>query len=115
MKSVPTFNATIYLGFKERDSGVLHSMSELRLLIQDYVDKIGLCVSLTATEFIYSNGLELGVIIGLINYPRFPSDADTIYKRALHLAEYLRVSFGQLRVSVVCGTETVMLGDGEGR
>lgn len=111
MKSVPTFNATIYLGFREHDSEALHSMSELRLLIQDYVDRVGLCVSLTATEFIYSNGLESGAIIGLINYPRFPSDADTIYQRALHLAEHLRLSFGQWRVSVICGSETIMLGD----
>ena len=42
-------------------------------VIQSYVDDVGLCVSVTSTDYRYTNGLEPGFRIGFRNYPRFPS------------------------------------------
>jgi len=42
--------------------------------LQEYVNKVGLCVSITKTDFMYSGGWEQGWRIGFRNYPRFPSD-----------------------------------------
>lgn len=55
--------------------------------------KVGLCVTVTPTEYIYTGGQESGVIVRLVNYPRFPcSDAELEGKAsalAVKLAEAL--------------------------
>lgn len=37
-----------------------------------YCKKVGLCVTVAPTKFIYTGGEETGVEVGLANYPRFP-------------------------------------------
>ena len=109
MKKVDTFTATIYVGFKERDTGVIYTMDEARDLCQKYVDEVGLCVTITPVEYIYTEGNEPGCAVGLINYPRFPSDPDTIKNHALALARILLEAFRQYKVSIVFPDETIML------
>lgn len=46
----------------------------------------GLCVTVEPTRFIYTGGEETGAVVGLINYPRFPSTPDEIWSRAVRLA-----------------------------
>ncbi len=46
----------------------------------------GLCVTIEPTTFIYTGGEESGYVIGLINYPRFPSTAEKINRRAEDIA-----------------------------
>ena len=117
LATVPTFAATIYVGFRvgqpEDPTFTLHTIDEARAICRDYCDQVGLCVTLTPTEFLYTNGGEPGVAVGLINYPRFPSTPEAIREHALALAEKLRVGLGQWRVSVVMPDETVMLGDAD--
>lgn len=52
-----------------------------------------LCVTVTPTEYVYVGGSQSGVLVRLINYPRFPSERADLYAIALALAEHLR---GQL-------------------
>jgi hypothetical protein len=47
------------------------------------------CVTVTATSYIYTGGEEAGVIVGFINYPRFPSEPHDINYKAELLAEEL--------------------------
>ena len=42
----------------------------------------GLCVTVEPTLFIYTGGEETGFVIGLVNYPRFPSSPQEITNRA---------------------------------
>lgn len=49
----------------------------------------GLCVTIDPTRFVYTGGEEIGAVVGLINYPRFPKDPEQIWERALDLAEKL--------------------------
>lgn len=107
IKTVPTFTATIYVGLKERSSGVV--WDESRDKIQAYVNAVGLCVTHTRTEFIYTNGKEPGFIVGLINYPRFPSSQEQIKAHAIAIAEMLLKACKQMKVTVVMPTETIML------
>lgn len=51
--------------------------------------KEGLCVTVEPCEYIYTAGQETGFVIGLINYPRFPSEPSKILDRAKGLAEIL--------------------------
>ena len=110
MKECPTFTATIYCGLKEGYDGPTHTYQEVADLVQPFVDDVGLCVAATQTEFFYTNGREPGVIVGLINYPRFPKEIDAIRETAIELARRLRVAMGQIRVSVVFPDYTKTIG-----
>lgn len=108
-RSVKTFTATIWCGLRERYDGVQHAHEDAVAVCQEYVDEVGWCVSVTPTEFVYKHGHEPGAAVGIVNYPRFPSDEAELRRRALELAERLRVRLGQIRVSVVFADGTVML------
>lgn len=43
----------------------------------------GLCVTIEPTAYIYTGGEESGFVVGLVNYPRFPSNPAAIHERAL--------------------------------
>lgn len=49
----------------------------------------GLCVTVESTTFIYTGGEESGFVVGLINYPRFPSTQPDIDHRARRIANLL--------------------------
>ncbi len=116
MTEVDTFTATIYCGLKVGQSGnpnlFSHTVSEARDVCQQYCDEVGLCVSVTIVDFIYTKGNETGVAVTLINYPRFPSIPGEIRHKALTLAERLKIKMEQARVSIVFPDKTIMLGDG---
>lgn len=38
---------------------------------REYCFEVGLCVTVEAADYIYTGGQETGMVIGLINYPRF--------------------------------------------
>lgn len=61
----------------------------------------GLCVSIAAADFVFTGGLESGVRVGLINYPRFPSSRDKLMQIARELAEFLIVRLHQSSCVVV--------------
>jgi len=60
-----------------------------------FCDAEGLCVTVTQTAYVYTGGVENGVTIGLINYPRFPKEQDFIWETAENLAEVLKTALGQ--------------------
>jgi len=107
--SLKNFEAKIYVGFKEMDTGIIHSFEFCEEICQDYVDKVGLCVTITPTKYIYTKGNEPGAIIGLIQYPRFPDKEENIKKKTLDLAELLMLQLGQFKVTVNFPDEVVML------
>jgi hypothetical protein len=109
INSVSTFTATVYVGFKHRYNGEIARRDAAVAAIQAYVDAVGLCVTVTDTQFVYSNGGEPGIAVGLINYPRFPSTPAAIKAHALAIAGMLMDCCRQMKVSVVMPTETVML------
>lgn len=49
----------------------------------------GLCVTIEPTLFIYTGGEEAGYVVGLVNYPRFPSTPQAIRDRASALMQKL--------------------------
>ncbi len=110
MKSVPTFTASIYVGRKVRATGEVVNPIIADQICHNFCDEHGFCVSVTQTKLIYTHGHEPGVIVGVINYPRFPSKPETLRQMTLDLAESLRANMCQQRVSVVFQDETIMLG-----
>lgn len=106
---VPTYTAHIYVGRRVHYSGEVLPLTIAQDTIQSYCNEISLCVTLTETEFIYKDGGEPGFIVGLINYPRFPSTERELQDKALALAECLLNAYQQFRVTVVFPDDTVML------
>lgn len=46
----------------------------------------GLCITIEPTTFIYTGGEETGYRVGLLNYPRFPSEPFDLEARATFIA-----------------------------
>lgn len=109
MKKIDTFTATIYLGLRHGYTEKFSSVNEVRPWLQDYCDKVKLGLTLTPTEFIYVDGGEPGLIIGLINYPRFPASESSIKDKAIEIAKGLMKLCHQERISIVFSDETIML------
>ena len=109
MKSNATFFANIYVGTRPGYSGDCYSIDEIRKWLQNFCNDVKLGITLTQTEFIYVDGGEPGVIVGLINYPRFSRPIADIKNIAITIAEGLMDLCHQERVSIVCSDETIML------
>jgi hypothetical protein len=77
-----------------------------RRICQEFCDAVGLCVTVTESAYVYSGGEELGVIVGLINYPRFPKEPTQIEAAAIELGMRLREKLGQESFSVQTPTTT---------
>lgn len=113
MKTVDTFTATIYVGFKNRETGQTYNINGVYKICQEYVDDVGLCVNIMQTDYIYTGGHEHGAAITLINYPRFPEKARVIKTQALDIAKKLLKHYRQQRISIVCSDETIMVINGD--
>src|ERR1700675_2138708 len=86
-----TYNATIHVGLKNRDDGKVVSFEDAEKFIQDWVDKISYCVSVTQTKYLYKGGNEPGLIVGFITYPRFPDPPERIRELSLELANDMMI------------------------
>jgi hypothetical protein len=109
---VKTYTATIYVG-RKLHGGTVQPLSWGRKICQAYVDAVGLCVTFASTDFLYTNGKEPGFVVGLINYPRFPSSPNIIRGHALELAAQLLKTYTQYKVTVVFPDSTIMLSNKE--
>lgn len=90
-KSASTFYANIWIGGD-------HNVAVQAC--REYCAENPLCVTVTPTSFVYVNGMETGVCVRLINYPRFPKTHDEINNEALKLAEFLRKKLCQDSYSI---------------
>ena len=111
MKIVDSFNVQIWVGLRVGYSDVIYTLDDVRKIVDDWCNITKQCVTITPTEYRYVNGFDDGVIIGFINYPRFPNTTDGILSRAMELGELLRVGLQQNRISIASPTQTYMLGD----
>lgn len=60
----------------------------------------GACVSVRKTTYVYTGGVEDGVVVTLINYPRFESQYALVYDNALELGSLLASELCQLSFSI---------------
>ena len=50
----------------------------------------GACFAVQATDYVYTGGMESGVCVTRINYPRFPATEGFIQEQVMRAAEHLR-------------------------
>lgn len=113
MKTCLPYSVKIYCGLKEGYDGLQHSINHAYELCQEFCDKVGLGVTVSPTHFIYKDGNEDGVVVGLINYPRFPKFPTEIDNLAIKIAEILMVNFKQQRVTIETPQQMIMLEQGD--
>jgi len=95
---VPSYPVSIFIAGRA---------SDIEDQCRTYCDEVGLCVTCTPTCFVYTHGEEEGYIVGLINYPRFPSTPEDIWAHAETLAERLRVEASQDSYTIQAPDKTV--------
>ena len=64
-------------------------------IAQSFCDEVGFCVTVTPTCYVYKGGREEGVIIGIINYPRFPKYSHELFDIAESLGVRLLAGLNQ--------------------
>lgn len=79
-QTAPTFWVRIYM------SGPIEAAKQA---LRAECLREGLCVTIDPTLFIYTGGEEAGFVVGLVNYPRFPSTPEVITRRAEQLIDAL--------------------------
>ena len=109
MKEAKTYWVKIFVGLREGYDGPVHSQINPILAVREYCDEEGLCATITQTTFLYTDGQEPGIEIGLINYPRFPQKPYEILKKAKEIARRLMVMLKQNRISIMDPFTTYML------
>ncbi|RKZ80718.1 MAG: hypothetical protein DRQ35_01725 [Gammaproteobacteria bacterium] len=67
------------------------------------------CVTVKPQTFIYTGGLEEGVEIGLVNYPRFPKTEDQLVGIAKRLTEMLIEEMHETSALIVTDQQTFWL------
>jgi len=100
MKIVDNYEAKIWLGLREGYTDTIEDAKTVKGFIEGWCTGKKQCVNVSPTEFIYVDGNEPGLIIGFINYPRFPMSQPEIKNRAIELATLLMKRFKQYRVSI---------------
>jgi len=74
-----------------------------------YCDETGFCVTVTPTTYAYTGGQEAGVVVGLINYGRFPSEPAAIFARAKELTLKLIEGLGQQSATIQAPDKTLLI------
>lgn len=98
INSVPTFTATIYIAGEVADA---------KRICRTFCNEVGFCVTVSKTEYVYTGGAESGIVVGCINYPRFPSEPDCIREKAVRLARALLIGLQQQSFTIVMTDETI--------
>ena len=76
-------------------------IEQAKQIIREHCHANGLCVTIEPTTYIYTGGEEAGYVVGLLNYPRFPTDAEALDNKAHALAVKLLTGTYQHSVLVV--------------
>lgn len=91
------------------DIFIAGSVADATRTCRQHCYEVGLCVHLVPAEFIYTAGAEHGVKVGLVNYPRFPSEPTALFDRAVVLAERLMDDLSQWSALVQAPDRTLWL------
>ena len=75
----------VWIAAPENKHRVIYMLDTL----QGYVDKVGLCVTISEIRYSYSHGNEKGFRIGLREYPRFPIGEAKLLDHAKNIGRLL--------------------------
>ncbi len=97
MTREPTIRFDIYMA---------GDIAQAKQVCREYCFSVGLCVHIEPVDYIYTGGEESGFKVGLLNYPRFPSDGGSLKHHADMLGDMLMKRLCQHSYMVVGPTVT---------
>lgn len=92
-----SFTVTLYIG---------GCITTAKAALARRAAEMGACWSVEPTEFIYSGGREMGMVIRDINYARFPRTVEVVEDRMAAVAVNLMDVLGQGSCSIVGPTQS---------
>lgn len=75
--------------------------------MEQHVQEFPYCVTITPTTYVHTSGTDAGIIVGLINYPRFPAKPEAIWAKAEQIAAFLCEKLGQQSYTIQAADKTV--------
>ncbi len=84
-------------------------IADAKRLLRQECYRRGLCVTVQAADFVDTGGEEAGIVVGLLNYPRFPSEPADILYRAREIALALMPHLNQKSALLVAADVTEWL------
>lgn len=97
-KTTFTYQISIYL------AGDIH---DARRVCKNFCRENKCCVTVSETSYIYPGGEEFGVVVGLLNYPRFEVDTGVLTDQSITLAQGLLKGCFQDSVLIVTPENTI--------
>jgi hypothetical protein len=88
------------------DICIAGDLATAKQVCREYCFSEGLCVTVEPVDYIYTGGEEAGVRVGLINYPRFPTEEAKLRFHAWKLAQILMERLCQHSYSLVGPDQT---------
>lgn len=82
------------------------NLDDAKRTCRSFCFNVGLCVTVTPTDYVYTGGQEAGVIVRLINYPRFPTTKEQMWEVAVALGARLKHDLCQNNYSLVADDKT---------
>ena len=79
-----SFNAQIWCGLRAGYTDKYYSIADVNKIVNEYVNDVRWCVTVTPTHYHYVEGHEPGFVVGIIQYPRFQTPKDEIINRTAH-------------------------------
>jgi hypothetical protein len=80
------------------------SIDTAKVTLRRFCYEVGRCVTISPETFIYTGGEEEGFRVGLVSYPRFPSNAKKLQALAIRIARSLITDCCQ-KTALVVGPE----------
>lgn len=96
----PSFSVRIYIA---------GNLADAERICRQFCYDVGHCVTVSPTEYIYTGGQESGVIVGLINYPRFPKTPEQLMHDARILGVRLMDGLSQHSFGIEAPDETIWI------
>ena len=96
----PTFVVRSYL------SGPIEVAKQV---LREFCREVPSCATIEPTTFIYPGGEEVGYVVGMLQYPKFPLPEAEIRDRAVDLANLLIERTFQDSALVVTSSETLWM------
>ena len=98
--SIPSWTVRLYMAGSVRDAAKV---------VGAFVRRVGWCVNIRQTLFVYSGGQEDGFVVEAIAYARFPSDRATAEARMNELASLLCVECNQRSYTIDDGVTSTFV------
>jgi hypothetical protein len=104
---LPEGNVQIAFSGGRTSAYILRQIIDALRACREFCSAVAVCFAITRAAYAYTGGMDGGVCVTLINYPRFPSSEPELADKAMRMGEHLREQLFQDSFAVEGPQETV--------